>query len=251
MRRLKIYVTTGYFSFLLVAVVSLFAVAIYALSFNPFNMIPTPLGAKFIDSLEHISDKTRLTMIAISLSLMFTLLCIGAYLMRILLKNLKMLTHNMNAIIKDESQLNYAIKETPYQDINLVIRSFNAMTFTMNNTLNQLKKEIYYKNHMLSQTQTNIRNNIDELKNLKIDIVLSAKSQLEFIENMYHELRTPLNAIIGYSELLKENSEESGFVAYVTDLDKIIDSANHVLIQVNKTLESSRGHPKKMVEHIK
>lgn len=56
-----------------------------------------------------------------------------------------------------------------------------------------------------------------------------------FVANMSHELRTPLNAIIGYSELLREEAEETGGQA--PDLFKIERAGKHLLSLVDEVLD--------------
>jgi CheY-like chemotaxis protein/nitrogen-specific signal transduction histidine kinase len=71
-----------------------------------------------------------------------------------------------------------------------------------------------------------------------------AKSQ--FLANMSHELRTPLNAIIGYSEMLKEEAEEVGQTAFLSDLEKIHTAGKHLLALINDILDLSKIEAGKM-----
>ncbi len=61
-----------------------------------------------------------------------------------------------------------------------------------------------------------------------------------FLANMSHELRTPLNAIIGYSEILKEEAEDLGYVEVNSDLDKIRSAGHHLLNLINDILDISK-----------
>lgn len=71
-----------------------------------------------------------------------------------------------------------------------------------------------------------------------------AKSQ--FLANMSHELRTPLNAIIGYSEILREESEDEGLEDFIPDLDKIAKAGKHLLHLINDVLDISKIKAGKM-----
>ena len=61
-----------------------------------------------------------------------------------------------------------------------------------------------------------------------------------FLANMSHELRTPLNAIIGYSELVREELEESGVSEASVDLEKIRGAGKYLLNIVSDVLDLSK-----------
>ncbi|MGD1805887.1 ATP-binding protein [Dapis sp. BLCC M126] len=61
-----------------------------------------------------------------------------------------------------------------------------------------------------------------------------------FLANMSHELRTPLNAIIGYSDLLKEESQDLGYEDFIPDLDQIKTSGLHLLAIIQDILDISK-----------
>jgi signal transduction histidine kinase len=61
-----------------------------------------------------------------------------------------------------------------------------------------------------------------------------------FLANMSHELRTPLNAIIGYSEIVHEEAEDSGYGELLEDLVKIRIAGRHLLSLINDLLDISR-----------
>lgn len=64
------------------------------------------------------------------------------------------------------------------------------------------------------------------------------QAKSEFLSSMSHELRTPLNAILGFSQLLKFDSEQSD--KHMEYLNLILSSGNHLLQLVNQVLELSR-----------
>jgi len=68
----------------------------------------------------------------------------------------------------------------------------------------------------------------------------------EFLANMSHELRTPLNAIIGYSEMLREEAEDTSAAAFVPDLRKIHGAGRHLLELINAVLDLSKIEAGKM-----
>src|SRR5438045_9595928 len=67
---------------------------------------------------------------------------------------------------------------------------------------------------------------------------------------MSHELRTPLNAIIGYSEMLEEETRDSGKIENVQDLRKIQASGKHLLSLINDVLDLSKIEAGKMELHL-
>jgi signal transduction histidine kinase len=67
------------------------------------------------------------------------------------------------------------------------------------------------------------------------------RAKSEFIATMNHELRTPLNAIIGFSELIlrvKSGSIEDKYLTYIQDIH---NSGQHLLAIINEILEFSRA----------
>ena len=66
------------------------------------------------------------------------------------------------------------------------------------------------------------------------------KAKSQFLANMSHELRTPLNAIIGYSEMLQEEAEDLDSEAFILDLQRIHNSAKHLLGLISDILDLSK-----------
>lgn len=69
------------------------------------------------------------------------------------------------------------------------------------------------------------------------------RAKSRFLANMSHELRTPLNAIIGYSEMLQDDACDIQYPKCqdcAHDLNKIVNSAKHLLSLVGNILDISK-----------
>jgi signal transduction histidine kinase/CheY-like chemotaxis protein len=103
----------------------------------------------------------------------------------------------------------------------------------------ELEKEIQYR----KETQ-------EELLKAKHAAEEASRAKSTFLANMSHELRTPLNAIIGYSEMLEEETRESGKSDSVQDLRKIQSAGKHLLSLINDVLDLSKIEAGKMGLHL-
>jgi len=103
----------------------------------------------------------------------------------------------------------------------------------------ELEKEVLYR----KQTQ-------EELLKAKHAAEEASRAKSTFLANMSHELRTPLNAIIGYSEMLEEETRESGKSDSVQDLRKIQSAGKHLLSLINDVLDLSKIEAGKMGLHL-
>ncbi len=80
----------------------------------------------------------------------------------------------------------------------------------------------------------------EELRRASDSAEAASRSKSAFLANMSHELRTPLNAIIGYSEMLREESEDLGRSDFAADLGKIHAAGKHLLGLINDVLDLSK-----------
>lgn len=64
-------------------------------------------------------------------------------------------------------------------------------------------------------------------------------TSIDRLRLLRHELRTPINHIIGYSEMLRDDAAERGFLALVAELDSICELARTLLDAINDGLTQS------------
>src|SRR5690606_16095808 len=97
---------------------------------------------------------------------------------------------------------------------------------------------------------SDLNNIATELMSARDHALEANRAKSTFLANMSHELRTPLNAIIGYSELLEEESAETGRDDFIPDLKKIQTAARHLLLLINDILDFSKIEAGKMDMYI-
>ncbi len=71
-----------------------------------------------------------------------------------------------------------------------------------------------------------------------------------FLATMSHELRTPLNAIIGYTDMLREDAQDSGMNDIVPDLNKITHAGKQLLDLIGDVLDIAKIESGKMETHL-
>ncbi|MGZ8408797.1 MAG: sensor histidine kinase [Hyphomicrobium sp.] len=80
----------------------------------------------------------------------------------------------------------------------------------------------------------------DVLREAMIKAEQASQQKSIFLAKMSHELRTPLNAVIGYSEMLRDDLEDTPANSQrVDDLDRINAAGRHLLALVNDVLDLS------------
>ncbi len=104
------------------------------------------------------------------------------------------------------------------------------------------------------QLQTNVAERtglIEQLERDKIELQELDKMKSAFMANMSHELRTPMNTIIGYSEMLLDRVDGPLNKEQERSLEKVRDSARHLLKQIDDVLNISRIESAKMKLEIR
>jgi signal transduction histidine kinase/ActR/RegA family two-component response regulator len=129
---------------------------------------------------------------------------------------------------------------------------------------NTMLSEIQHRDKALQRANDDLKTRTQELegeinhRKSTQEELLKAKHAAEeanraksaFLANMSHELRTPLNAIIGYSEMLEEETRDSGPEENVRDLQRIQAAGKHLLSLINDVLDLSKIEAGKMTLHL-
>src|SRR5437879_5658339 len=150
---------------------------------------------------------------------------------------------------------NYEVRAVKsYSDeIGSLIDGFNAMLSDIqqrDGALRGANEELQTRTQELEEEISQRRQAQEELLKAKHVAEEASRAKSTFLANMSHELRTPLNAIIGYSEMLEEESRESGKSDSVQDLRKIQSAGKHLLSLINDVLDLSKIEAGKMGLHL-
>src|SRR6266850_5602206 len=150
---------------------------------------------------------------------------------------------------------NYAVRAVKsYADeIGSLIDGFNTMLSDIQQrdwALRTANDELHTRTQELEEEVSQRKKAQEELLKAKHVAEEASRAKSTFLANMSHELRTPLNAIIGYSEMLEEESRESGKSDSVQDLRKIQSAGKHLLSLINDVLDLSKIEAGKMGLHL-
>ena len=157
-----------------------------------------------------------------------------------LLQALASLTHTAQGVSESKD---FSKRATKYSndEIGQLADAFNTML-----------TEVADRDHELTNHREHLEKTVQE-RTLALSIAKEAaessnRAKSTFLANMSHELRTPMNAIIGLTHMLARKNTDP---AQRDKLDKVTNSANHLLRLLNDILDLSKIDAEKMVlEHV-
>jgi GAF domain-containing protein len=79
-----------------------------------------------------------------------------------------------------------------------------------------------------------------EARQARADAEQANAAKSAFLANMSHELRTPLNAIIGFTRIVRRKAEGALPEKQIDNLDKVLNSADHLLSLINTVLDIAK-----------
>lgn len=111
-------------------------------------------------------------------------------------------------------------------------------------------KVLFYEGMLKDITE---RKQIETLRIDKEAAEIKALAKSRFLAHMSHEIRTPINTILGYSELLKDTTDQCQLPdkeQFGNYINNIMSSGQHLLSLINDILEFSKLETgKKLIKH--
>jgi signal transduction histidine kinase len=125
-----------------------------------------------------------------------------------------------------------------WQATNLFLRERKLTE--MNKKLEETNQALSDSVQALFEVNLELKEKTKDLEAANLKIQEATRHKSEFLANMSHELRTPMNAIMGFTRLVIRKGSDVLPPLQVTNLQKIMESADHLLALINDVLDISK-----------
>jgi signal transduction histidine kinase/ActR/RegA family two-component response regulator len=136
-------------------------------------------------------------------------------------------------------------------ELGVLLDRFNEMLARIedHDALLEVHAQLRARVQVLQQSNAEHERTRAELVRAKEAAEAASRAKSAFLADMSHDLRTPLNVIIGYSALLREDTEGLDLASAAPDLARIETAGKHLLALITDILDLSKIEAGKMLLH--